>query len=247
MPCESSSSSVAPPVAVMTTLPTLGLKMLLKAAFTLKEVASIFSTSQPATSVEGSQDREEFTAITISPPRRGSSVELGATISKTRPLWLTSKVLSTPPALTVTVALRAAPSLAAAVATMASALPVPVPEVLSKVIQSLSALTSQGRSVLMVILLLSPADAKALEISTTEKLPFCTTSKVSSSSPATTVTVAVRSNTLLGAAVAMMVRVRPSGSGSPLSRLKVSQPALERTSQGTLVWRVKVSGPPQAA
>ena len=45
----------------------------------------------------------------------------------------------------------------------------------------------------------------------------------------------------------MMVMVRPSGSGIPLSRLKDSQLTLERTSQSWLVRMVKLSGPPQAA
>ena len=148
-----------------------------------------------------------------------------------------------PPAEMVTVALRMAPSLAAAVAVMAAS---PMPEVWSKVSQVWSATISQERSVLMLKVWSPPALSKGSERAVRLKEPFWLMLKLSSSSPAFTVMVALRSSTSLGSATATMVRVRPSGSGVPFSRLKLIQLWSQRTSQSWLVWMVKFRGPPAA-
>ena len=146
----------------------------------------------------------------------------------------------------VMTALRAASSFGAAVTLMTVCLPSPTPSSLSKEIQSLSALTVQGRSVRILRAWVPPVPGNSPEISVISQEPVWVISKDSSSSPATTVTVATRSSTSEGSAVAVMVIVRPSGSGLPFSGEKCSQETSVRTSQGTFVLMVKVSGPPAA-
>jgi len=190
---------------------------------------------------------EEFTSRTSSPPVRGRVGSAGGTISKEAPPWATSKLWLTPPARTVMVAVRATSSLGLAVTVMTVWALEPAPDSLSKVIQSLSALTVQGRSVRSLSSCVPPEPGKTPVMAVISKLAFCVTSKVSSSSPATTVTVATRSITSLGSAVATMVMLRPSGSGWPFSRSKESQETSDRTSQGRFVLMVKERGPPVAA
>ena len=239
--------SVAPLAATMLTCPLRGAKMLLNPATTLKWLSSTFSTEKPGTSVLGSQDLVASTSMRSSPPLRSMVGSAGAMIAKADPACITSKVWDSPPAVTVMTALRAASSLGFAVTLMTVWALLPSPLSLSKVIQSLSALTVQGRSVRSFRAWEPPAPGNSPVMAVISKEPFWVTSKVSSSSPAVTVTVATRSITSLGSAVATTVMVRPSGSGWPFSGENLSQDTSLRTLQGTFVLMVKESGPPVAA